>query len=428
MLIMSDQPKLYTVNGITRPITTSTDSEYLNNIIAPIELLGLAPGVNPLYNHISSQREMMLSAQLVQTICIRDAQPPLLFSGLEGRIGSYERDMTSRDQDIEVLAVIPKYSNSISTQGSKNITPYHTVIYRGDSDNRIGYFNYEQFTLRTDGYGYPNKLIGWNRLITGNVIFKDEKLITSPLHDGSKYMQGTNLNVAFMDIPHTTEDAFVISESAAKRLTGYGYSTISFKIDPDIIPLNLYGNDDDEYKFIPDIGERVHDNGILCAFRIPTELSAIYDTAPDNLSTYQPLHDKVIYAPPGAEIVDIDIVVNRTCKSKIPEHIFSQVKKYRDLINEYNYRVIKCYQKAKSEGRDITDSFNTLVTKCMESLVLDGLDVPSDDPRQNFINKSRAKLKFKPYRRREEIKFIYVTVTYKYDHVVHRGFKITNRS
>ncbi len=398
-------------------IKCSTDSPYLDNIIGPIELLGLAPPMNPLYHHVSSQRLMMLSTHLVQTLVLKGAEFPKLFSGIEGRVGEYEHDPTARSEQIEVLAIIPRFHNISGLHAIRGNPPYWTVIYRtDDAEQRINYFNYCSYTYRSDGYGYPNKILNWNKLAVGNSIAPGEKLITSPAHDGNKYMMGTNLNVCFMDIPHVTEDAFIISESAAKKLSSYGYSTVSFKIAANQIPLDLYG-EDDEYKFMPDVGECVHSDGILCALRTPSENSIIHDTAISSLAKVQHLHDSKIYAPPGAEIVDIDIVVNRKCKTKIPDHIFTQVKKYRDPINTYNTQVIEAYNKAVSEGRPIADEFNTLVTRCMESLALDNAPIPG----------VKRKFAFKAHKRKEAIDFIYITVTYKYTHEIQRGFKLTNR-
>ena len=109
---------------------------------------------------------------------------------------------------------------------------------------------------------------------------KNDDIVHAPTHSGSIYkLFGCNLNVAYMAIPQVTEDGIAISESAAKKLETEGYSTISIDIGPGQIPLNLYG-DETNYKFMPDIGNTVHEDGVVCALRTPTADSIVHDTSP----------------------------------------------------------------------------------------------------------------------------------------------------
>lgn len=398
-------------------VVCSMDRPLLDNIIAPLECIGLAPLLNPLYNHVSSQRLMMLSTHIVQALIVTGAEFPALFSGIEGILGEYENDPTRRDQDVEILAAIPRFAAAAGTVGAGQNSPYYTIIYRGDKDNLIHYFNYNTDTFRSEGYGYINKQIGWNKLTPGTILPKDVKLQTSPAHEGNMYKLGANINACCLELPHVTEDAFIISETAARKYTTYGYGKLNFRIAANQIPLDLYG-DETEYKFMPDIGETVHKDGILCALRTPTENSIIYDTSPENLTRVQHLHDSKIYVPAGAVIVDTDIVVNRKCKSTLPANILAQVKKYRDPINQYCARIVEVYNKAIAEGREVSKEFNNLVTRCMESLLIDGQSVEG-------LNR---KYSLKAYRCKDPIEFINISILYRYECKIHRGSKFTNRA
>lgn len=392
---------------------------YLRDTKAPVQLLGTAMLVNPLPDHTSSQRLMMFSNHLPQAQMIRGCEQPRVFTGYESVFGDYEFNTTERDQDIQIREVIPKFAVNV---GAHIITenPYHIIVYRGDRDNKIGYFTLDKFTMRSEGFGYRNTWIQENvmQLNRGNYIPKDLKLCTSPAHKGNMYMQGTNLRVAYMSLPEVTEDAFIISESAAKKFETETYGKVSFKILPDQIPIDLYGTEE-EYKFMPDMAEHVREDGILCALRTPTATSIIYDMAPENLRKVQYLHDMIIYAPPGSEIVDIDVVVNRACSSKLktPKEVFSQVEKYRDAINVSNLRIWEAYQAAVKEGLQVTPAFNNLVSRAIGSLAIDNVRIPG------FARKATAKA----VRRKEAIEFIYITVTYRCVHKCTNGLKITNR-
>jgi hypothetical protein len=394
---------------------------YLSNVKAPPQLLGLAPLMNPFSDHISAQRLMMFSSHLQQAQVTNGAEFPQIFSGYESIVGKYEFDPSARDQDVQVVAVIPKFIKG-TEPGAIHYNPYHTVVYRetgpGDpSTKKIGYFQYTADCMRSDGYGYKFQKMNQQMLNVGNLIPKEAKFLTSPAHHGEKYGLGVNLNAVYLDIPEITEDAFVISESAAKKLGSVGYGTKTFKILPTQIPVGLY-SDENEYKFMPDIGDKVRDDGILCALRTPTESSVVFDTLPQNLTKVQHLHDKVFYAPAGAEIVDIDVIVNRKCRVKSPRYLFSQVEKYKQPANEYCQKVWQTYQQALKEGKKLTPEFRALVTRCLAMLLIDDQDVPG-------LNK---KLKLSAYKQKEQIEFIYITVTYCYPKPMKRGHKATNRS
>lgn len=402
-------------------IKVNSEYPYLSNVKAPVQLLGLAPLLNPLTDHVSAQRLTMWSSHLTQAQLIHGCEFPRVYSGYESIVGEYEYDPSYRDQDIQILATIPRF---IKNTGPSPIleNPYYTIVYReaggGDPANqKVGYFHFENDCMRSDGYGYEFKKMNEFMLTVGNIIPKEVKFLTSPAHQGSMYNLGTNLNTCYLDIPEVTEDAFVVSESAAKKLGSTGYSTRSFKILPNQFPLGLYSSDT-EYKFMPDIGEKVRDDGVLCAFRTPDEDSIIYDTLPTSLHKVQYMHDKVFYAPPGAEIVDIDIVINRKVRPKTPKVLFAQVTKYRNAINEYCLKVWDIYRQITKEGKKITPDFKTLVTRCLASAIIDGVQIPNLGEKFNL----------KPYKKKDEIEFIYITVKYKYNKPAGRGYKITGRS
>lgn len=390
---------------------------YLRDTKAPVQLLGTAMLVNPFADHSSSQRLMMFSNHLTQAQLIRGCEHPRIFTGYETVFGQYEFNPTERDQDIQIREVIPKYQvNTGADHISDN--PSFFIIYRGDSDNKVGYFTLDNYILRSEGFGYRSKWIetAVDQLNRGNFIPKELKLSTSPAHNGNMYMQGTNLNVAYMSLPQNTEDAFIISKRAAEKLTSDVFGKISFKILPDQIPIDLYG-DEDEYKFMPDIAEHVNPDGILCAMRSPTSNSIIYDMAPANLRRVQYLHDTVIYAPPGAEIIDIDITVNRNCKIKTPKEIFSQVEKYRSAVNQCHLQIWNAYLQACNEGLAVTPAFNNLVTRALGNLLIDNVRIP----------KFSRRTKVSAVRRKEPIEFIYITVTYRQKNVCRNGEKLAGR-
>lgn len=395
------------------------DYPYLNNVSADPRLLGLATLLNPFAADMSSQRGTMFSNHIAQALIIRGHEQPKIFSGFEAVIGEYEHDTTHRDQDVQILDIVEKYHPNLGSRPIKN-NPQHTIIYQGVSDGVVSYFNLDKHQQRIKGFGYPYV---WNtaaisQYVQQNAILpKEVKLVSSPARVGNCYELGTNVKTAYMSLPGVTEDAFIISESTAKKLTSDGYSSIALEINLDQLPLNLYG-DEEEYRFFPDIGEVVKD-GILCAFRKPTQDSIVYDTAPQNLSTIQDLHDDVYYIPEGAEIIDVDVVINPNSAGKYSEKLFEQLDKYRDGNVEYATHVYSTYLVMRQQGKRISEKFNTLVTKAMETLILNGENLPG------MARKNKKKLI--PYKKKKPIAFAHVVISYRYTNTVHLGFKMTGR-
>lgn len=387
--------------------------EYLNNTKADHRLLGISPLLNPFADHVSAQRGKMFSDHAPQSQVLKGSEFAKVFTGYERQVGEYEVSTTERDQDVQVLEVIPKFTVNCGSQPLM-YNPTYTVVYLGLQDGKVGYFDITKFTGRSDGFGYTNNLEGASSWLQAQtVIPKSVKLSTSPSHKGEKYCYGTNLRVAYMSLPHVTEDAFLISETARKKCCTEGVDKITISIKKDQIPVNLYG-DDENYRFFPDIGEQVNEDGILCALRRPTADSFIFDTAKENLSTVQVMHDNVFYVPKGATIVDIDVVINRTAYKSHP--MFAQCEKYRDQLSRYYERIVELFNTTKQTGRSLTNAFNNFVSTAVGQLLVDGKRVQNMD-----------KKKVKPRIRKEVIDYISLTITYKYDKKLENGFKLAGR-
>lgn len=399
----------------------SSLSSYLNNVKADPRLLGVTTLLNPMPDHVSAQRGKMFSDHISQWQVLKGCEFPYVFTGYEKQIGSYEVSTTDRDTDVTIVRNILKFNVD---NGVNPLTyyPTTTVIYQTvDANNEVkfGYFNINNFTARSDGYGYPNVKINYSNIDQNTFIPKEEKLVTSPCHKGNKYCYGTNLRVAYMSLPHVTEDAFLISRTAANKCGTTGIEQVTINIKIDQIPVNLYGNEEGEYKFFPDVGEYVNDDGIICALRRPTAESFIYDTAAENLSIVQPLHDAVYYAPRGAKIVDVDVVINSAVYQS--QAIFAQCEKYRDQLDKYYRQIYDTYQDIKHHfgAKALTFDFNGLIAAAYNRLRVD------NQPLEDVPGGGRRKVK--PRIKKEVVEYISLTITYMYDRELQCGYKIAGR-
>ena len=394
----------------------STTCYLLDNVSAIPQLLGLETLASPFAAHASAQRLGMLATHIPSSLTLHHSEQPRAFTGFDTKMGQYEFDPTTRDQGITILAIVPKY---VPGQGAYPIkeNPSTTVIYRGDRDNKVGYFNLDTYTKLADGFGYKNTIMNTSYLTKGNYVPKEVKFITSPAHHGNMYGMGVNLNTLCISLDGVTEDAFVISRSAARKLCSTAVKKATYKVSPDQYPQNAYG-DSTEFRFMPDIGEEVRDDGLLCCFRKPTANTFLSDIVDSALLEPQHLHDTSYMVPfQGATVIDIDVNINRHYKNKIPRDAFSQVMKYKDANNIYYQRICETYREVVKEGYQITPAFNTLVFRSMAFLLAEGHRVPG------YNRKANLQL----VKKKDPIEFLNLDIYYQFDNIVSLGFKITGR-
>lgn len=377
------------------------------------EYLGLQTQLSPFPQHCSTQRMMMFASHCAQYVVMDQAEPPRIFTGMENVIGKYDFSTTRRDQDIHILAIIPKFRPT-SWEASTIDMPTHTIIYRGLKDNKISYMNVNRYTYLHDGFGYINDCPASDMLSVENILPKDACLQRSPSWRTGEWAYGLNANVVFMTDDAVTEDAMVISESFAKRCNNLAIHRIKLNMNADDVLLNLYGDKDiDEYKVIPGIGETVRDDGVLAAIRTRNSASYVSDMTMEALQRIEPLHDELHKAPPGSKVLDVDVYINFDMLKKMDPQgsVYEQLLKIYNSHQYYYDEVIRHYQEFVKQGFEISDAFNTLVLRCMELT----------------CNRKYSRKGIKLCDPREPIEFITVVITYSYERKISIGSKLTGR-
>lgn len=398
-------------------LTDPTLDPYWHDANVNPKHLGAAIMLNPFPQHTSAQRLTMMSTHITQHQIIFGCEMPKVFTGFEKQVGEYERDIPTRKNDVLVLAVIPRYSNVFDF--SNNKSPYYSIVTKDLVTGEIDAFELSRYTHCSEGYGYMNRWLNVENIAPNTIISKEDKLVTSPAHTDFRYCQGVNLKVAYMSIGQVTEDALVVSKSTAKKLASMGIGSAVIKIDADQIPLNLYG-DDTNYKFFPDIGETVRDDGVLCAIRKPTAESIIFDTYEPNTRRIN-LHDIIINAPVGAEILNVEVIVNSRKKDSLSSRYFDQLNKYIAASNFYHNKIWKAYlEYCKRPNVKASQHFNNLVYTSLGKLLLNGESIDG-----SIFSRNRTPVT--PTCKKEPIEFIYINITYRYTHTLQRGFKLTGR-
>lgn len=388
----------------------------VQNLLVPPQLWGMEVPAVPFANHVSSQRLNMFTTNFPQALIVTGAEVPQVSSGYEREYLKYTFNTTRFEQPSVVLTAIPRYRINVGMKPIK-YCPQYLVVYYGEEDKQVHCMWVSAYTQGTNGFGWEN-IINKNLLAPNTNIDKDVCIAHSRAVQGAKYCSGVNVNICYGTFKETIEDAICISESFAKKTIAKGYRSIVIDIHKDMLPLNKYGGDGD-YKFMPDLGEYVGDDGVVCAFRHVDDLTYFADMTPSALRQYQPIHDDLFFqVDPGAQVVDIEVVKNPSKKVISPDYVFEQIEKYETETYAFYERILQVYQQECIQKHRVPGiEFNTLVTYAARYL---------GTIKKRVLGSSRKTVaKFK--KKDGPIAFIQLKVMLKYDITPSLGSKYTGR-
>lgn len=346
-----------------------------DNMRIPPEYIGVTGLLTPGITVCSGPRLEIFAKNIYQPrVPDTGGDVPDMFTGFESIIGDYCFNSSTRKNTIKIIKIIDKYSYNISNIKPGN-NPLRTVIFRDMVTGEIDYFDIRRYSSYANDYGYEN--IMRHNVREGDVIEPDVEIYSSPIKKGDAYCMGVNANVIFGTFLETTEDCFAISESLADKMTPLSIEERSISINMRKYPLNLYGNEDD-FKIIPDIGDHVNQDGVLCAFRPIKRFSAMSDLQLDKLRKINHMFDHKIYAHPGAKVVDISVYMD--VKNILPDNINNQLRVYYDATLNYWRQIVEIYDQFKNNN--ISFKFNTLVAKAAGRLLAARQPVPGINKKQ----------------------------------------------
>lgn len=390
------------------------DYPLLRDVKVDLRLIGFPPVLNPFSANTTAARSDMLSSHIPQDMVVEGSEPCSIFTGFEKNFGEYEFNTSRRDEDVEVIEILGRYSDLNMGLGSgRRQSPMLLVIYRGLTTGEISYFKVERYFRGSDDFGHENVWNNMSWMKKGAHIPKDATLVTSPRHQGSDYCYTTEANVAMYTAFEGNEDAFVLSESFAKKGTTTQLSQVVINVRQDAIPTNIHG-DEFEYKFLPDLNGVVGDDGVLCAFRPVHPNTFAADTAPGTLNKIRASTDIIYNVPPGSVVVDYDFWGNK----QYDPVLYGQIMPYRESMIKYWSDVVDVFRKLDRTGAKFSATFTTYVSDCVNALIGMGCRVPEFPGRIKFDLDGVGK---------QPVEFLQIVVTYKVQRTVQPGFKLTDR-
>lgn len=376
-----------------------------------VDLLSTA-GINPWAQHDSSSRVQMLGGHTSQALVIAGATPRRCLTGIEREFGKFTFNIKF-PVNAEIIKVIDKYPRVIG-RGAIKENPQTVVVYEDMETKEVGILIIPRFHCKHQHFGfkYKFKSSAMSRIMPGANVARGTIVADSPaVDDAGNYMLGLETNVAFMSAPGIIEDGVIVSESYAKSLTSKGFESRVASWGTKFYPLNLYG-DDNEYKPFPDIGDKIREDGLLFALRAYNPLLAPMEMTPAALRDPDYTFDRLVYAEPGARIVDINVRHEiKNGPPPTPVGMETQTQKYYQAQLQFYRNLLETYNELKRRRKEmlrITPEFQRLLVEALTYCQEPG--------------KSRATHMYQ----RQPLDDWRVEVTFEYDVVPTVGFKITD--
>jgi hypothetical protein len=342
-------------------INLSADPRYngrsFENQMVP-ELSGL-PGTNPLFNGVSAVRNQMYGNHLGQYLVIQGAETRRFGSALDDEYGKYTYSV-KMPCDAVIIKTFDKYKPTVGS-GFK-LTPITSVLYQNFGTGELDLLHLPNHASYHQCFGFIyNKEKAFSKLSPGAHISEGSVILDSPNKktmmlpgDEESFTQfgyGLNANVAFISYPGVAEDGLVISKSLQKRLAFTTLERRSVTWGNDEIPLNIFG-DENNYKIFPDLGENLHDSGLLIALRKIREDLVMCNM--DNKSLQEPVQgfDRTVYAgDKNCRVIDIKIYYSgRRLSEREMEGIYQQPIRYENATLAYTQEIVDKYNALRREA------------------------------------------------------------------------------
>lgn len=321
------------------------------------EFLGIS-AINSMIANVSSPRSTMDSSHWSGRPSLLSPDESIIKSGIEYELGKTINHPTAA-QDCVVKAIIPRYREY------NYAPPEVTLIVEYDRGNElfIDIIRAPAYASTHNVFGYRlNYTDALQNLQYNSPLPKDTVLAAADSYgpDGS-YMYGLNANIALMSHPSVSDDGYVISESFAKRAQMFGVTKRIINLTKNTIPVNVNG-DKDHFKFIPDIGDMVRADGLLCAVRERNDWFSISDLNTRNLCEPDMTFDTLTYVSPGSRILDVKVIRGNYAKSEFSSKMTEQLDHQAEMYINYCRNVFQKYEQIIQEKKAIYGSLDRIRT------------------------------------------------------------------
>ena len=214
--------------------------------------------ISPFAHCISSSRLLMGSTQLASKQTLVSPDRKHTSCGFGDQLGKYTYNVVV-PCDLQIT--------HISRRSSGSKTPETRVFYVSEETGELGVIELPNFIAQKTVFGTKyQKTEAYKTMAVGKYLSKGTVLLDSIATINGGYDFGVNLNLALISMEETVEDGVVLNEECLEKLAYYTYDDYTIEIKPHMVLLNLYG-DENTYLSLPEIGDKVGEDGILAAVR-----------------------------------------------------------------------------------------------------------------------------------------------------------------
>lgn len=332
------------------------------------------------YKYNNSTRTQMFTSHINQIVNIIEPEVPMVPTGAENITGRHSSGYKKLKGDCTVFRKVVKFEGLIDTPYVFNLFVFN------HKKNRYEVYTREEVKDLSQDYGYKYNTEVIDGLKEGDEIKEGTVLYKSNSYDPyMNYRFGRNLNVGYTFDPRAGEDAAIISDYASVALTSVHSEWLEWRWNYNDIPMNVYGDpdDDDDYRPLPWIGEEIE--GYITASRLQVNEQMLHDMTHKNLREIR--DDRTIEYPGRGTVVDYDIFCN---DDNIPDNSFNhQILQLLESQTEYWREIRRTCEEIVESGYDYDKNIDHLLKRSREFID------DNDNRRWNDGNSASGYLKFK---------------------------------
>lgn len=306
----------------------------------------------------SGSRVFMQGAHYVQTPQISAPEKRHIFAGPERDYANYMFNVTV-EEDCRVIRVVERKHLPGCRKSFERLL---IVEYLKRKVKTIGQIVIENVIQNDTTFGTQLELTDLGKNVgAGDFLQKGDILAQTTSVVEGEYALGVHANTMLAPHPLVIEDSCLISQSLADSLFTWGYKTYRMTVGRKRYPLYVYEKDGVK-SIIPNVGDRVRDDGLLMAARDYDEFLAAVEMAEDLISEPCGHTDHCVYTKSEAEVIDIRVYRNHLRERLFdekrgewmsnpnfftPDAMQLELDKYANALSNYQKQLRTEYRKIK---------------------------------------------------------------------------------
>lgn len=272
---------------------------------------------------ISTVRSNMAVKHTSQYVVLSNPEFPRVYTGAENVFGERSSWNMKNEHSCKLVKKFVKFKNA-------PISPVVYVFLDLETNKYLcKQVNVAENLIERYGFRMYDRIKG--KYNEGDILPSNTPVAQSSSYVNGNYCSGRNIRMLYTVLPELTEDAVIISESAAKELEYDMVDIVTVNLKRDAYLLNKYG-DANLYKPFPNIGEYVH-NDVICSIRENSFMSSYAEARRSHVN------DRNYYS--RGQIVDIDIFTNVDLENEELNGYLTEIQEWYQEIYTYLSTIVE---------------------------------------------------------------------------------------